>query len=113
MRPGFCIKVKCDNPYCETQKEHNGTSINLYGYGQFDFLIMVKNGFTCRSCSRPASPITCGFTKCRWFVECKQQGRGTKDVKKEGHMPANKLIEYDDVRVNNWEYLRFVVIPAI
>ena len=85
----------------------------MYGYGQFDFLTMVENGFICRACSSPAKPVTCGFTKCRWFVECRQQGRSTKDVKKEGHMPANKLIEYDDVRVNNWEYLRFVVIPAV
>jgi Ubiquitin family len=111
MRPGFLIKVKCSNEFCDTYKEHSGTSINLYGYGKFDFLVMLENGFKCRACERPASPVTCGFTKCRWFVECKQPGRGTHEVKKEGQMPANKLIEFDDVRVANWEYLRFVVIP--
>lgn len=111
LQPGFCIKVQCTNSFCETQKEFNGTSILLYGYGQFDFIIMLKNGFRCKACDHIALPMTCGFTKCRWFVECRQQGRGTKDIKKEGEMPADKLIEYDDVKVSNWDYLRFIVVP--
>jgi hypothetical protein len=111
MKSGFCIKVKCRNPACETHKEHNGTSILLYGYGQFDFLVMLANGFKCRACDSSADPITCGFTKCRWFVECQQTGRDTKNIKKEGQIPENKLIEYDDVKMTNWNYLRFIVVP--
>ncbi len=111
LQPGFCIKVRCSNSFCETHKEFNGISIILYSYGQFDFLVMLRNGFKCKACDHPASPVTCGFTKCRWFVECRQQGRNMKDLKKEGEMPSNKFIEYDDVSLSNWDYLRFIVVP--
>lgn len=111
MKAGFCIKVKCRRETCETHKEHNGMSINLYGYGKFDFLAMLENGFKCRACDNVADPVTCGFTKCRWFVECQQTGFDPKHIKKEGQIPENKWIEYDDVKMTNWNYLRFIVIP--